>query len=192
MDERTYRNEPVPGSQEPVPGSQHDYQQTTQPQRALSPEEARQQQQQQAAQFQQQDQQQRMNWQAQQNAAADAQARRPGNTIMIGGQEVPYFPAPRGHASESLYRISARARQMEKDGAQVDLPDSAKPESVLNARVVPMPAGGIHALASLLWPDDVGNQDAFDAHIYDLLTLNRDIIRDDTSHPVNAMVRIPG
>lgn len=139
----------------------------------------------------QQGQQQQMNSAAQQQATQDANRRKPGQTIMVGGQEVPFYPAPRGHATETMYRLNQRAREQERTAAKVDLPASATPEALASARVAPMPAGGLHALAAQLYPDDVDNQDAMDGHVFDLLTLNRDTLRDDTSHIVGQIVRVP-
>lgn len=187
MDERTRNsleennrndaNRPVQGSREPVTGSQEPVS-TYGDRRSTN------------SNMQQQTQQQNMNSQAQQQAAQRQQRQQP--TIKVNGQDVPYFAAPRGHASESLYRLNARAREQERTSAQVDLPSSATNEALLGARVMPMPAGGIHALVSSLYPDDLENNDAMDQHVQDILNLNRDTLRDDTSHPVNAMIRVPG
>jgi len=55
-----------------------------------------------------------------------------------------------------------------------------------------MPAGGIQGLVHMLFPDDIDNQDAFDGHVFDIMHLNRDTLRDDTSSSVGQMVRVPG
>lgn len=137
----------------------------------------------------QQAEQQRMNAQAQQQAAS-----RPGQRTIRDsqGNDIPFFPAPAGHASDSMTRNAQRAREQERTQAKVDVPGSATPEAVAGARVTSMPPGGLQALALLLFPDDVDDQEAMDNHMQDLLNLNRDTLRDDTSHMAGQVVRIPG
>lgn len=127
------------------------------------------------------------------NASAQRQAATRSNNpkINVNGQEVDFYPAPVGHASGSMMRLAQRARESERTNAGGDMPSAAKQETFNNARVVPMPAGGIQQLATNLYPDDVNNQEAMDNHVFDLLTLNRDVLRDDTSHLVGQVVRIP-
>ena len=105
-------------------------------------------------------------------------------------RQMPGYLPPR-EASASVTRLQAKARQDELNNTKVDMLESAKPVALHESHFVPMPAGGIATLAELTWPDDFGNQDAMDRHIQDLLVLNRDIIRDDTSHPVGVFVRVP-
>ena len=141
-------------------------------------------------------QQQDMNAQQQQQAAEQtkqSRAQKPGPTIKVNGQEVPFYAEPRSHSSTHVSRLAVRAQSMAKDAnAKHQLPEAATPEAVAKSRHVPMPAGGLSALADSLWPDDVDNQDAMDQHLFDLMTLNRDTLRDDTSHSVGQMVRVPG
>lgn len=141
----------------------------------------------------QQAEQQQMNSEAQRQAATQRQNRPQGQTIKDAqGNEIPFFPAPIGHASNHMTRNAQRAREQERTAAKVDLPDSAKPEALANARVTVMPAGGLLALAEQLFPDDLDNQDAMDGHLQDLLNLNRDSLRDDTAYFPGQVVRIPG
>lgn len=140
--------------------------------------------------------QQQMNSEAQQQAAVST---RPAMFTAAGaplkdaqGNEVPFFPAPRGHAADNLTRLNQRAREQERTQAKVDLPASATHEALQGAKFAPMPAGGLHALASQLFPDDVNDQEAMDNHIFDLLTLNRDTLRDESAFTAGQNVRIPG
>ena len=129
----------------------------------------------------------------QQRMNAQAQQRRPGQTMKDSqGNDIPFFPAPAGHASAHMTRLSQRAREQERTQAKVDLPGSATPEALASAKVAAMPPGGLLALASILFPDDVDDQEAMDNHMQDLLNLNRDTLRDDTSHMAGQVVRIPG
>jgi hypothetical protein len=179
MDDRSLANTPVSGSQTPVPGSQNPVSQPGYYQSTNS------------GQDQQADQQQ-MNTQAQAQAATPVQSRPTNQTIMVGGKEVPYYPAWPGHASSTMTRLAQRAREQERTQANVEMPMSATFDGLLNARLMPMPSGGVHALAHQLYPDDVEDQEKMDNHIYDIMTLNRDTLRDDTSYPANAVVRVPG
>ena len=107
------------------------------------------------------------------------------------GEDVPFYPASVGHASDSLSRLAVKAQLQARGKEEVNgLPDSAQPNED-TVRYVPMPAGGLHALISQLWPSDLLNQDAFDMHLFDLLTMNRDNLRDDTSYRVGQLVRVP-
>lgn len=107
------------------------------------------------------------------------------------GNDVPFYPAPRSHATDSITRLAARGVEQSKKREDPGLPDSATPEAKASAKWVPLPAGGIAALADSLWPGDSEDQDAMDNHIFDLMLLNNDLIRNDTSHTVGQMVRIP-
>lgn len=149
--------------------------------------------------------QQQMNYQAQQGqlpqqqpeqqrnmGTATSPARPPVRTLKIGDQEIPYYPAPVGHATTSVTRLGQRARKQEREQANPGIPAVAQQDAVANARYVPMPAGGMQALAELLHPDDINDQEKMDNHIFDLLTLNRGIVTNDTMHTVGQMVRVPG
>ena len=177
MDQRNYdlANQPVPGSREQVPYGQpaNEYGNV---QRTDSGVE-------------QQSQQQQMNYQAQQQAAQRPQRERP--TIQVGGKNVPFYAAPRGHASDAVTRLAIRAREQERKQEDPGIPAAATDDALASARWVPIPPGGLHALASTLFPDDIDKQDAFDAHLFDLMTLNRDILRNDTDHTVGQFVRVP-
>lgn len=107
------------------------------------------------------------------------------------GNDVPFYAAPRSHATESITRLSARGQEQFRKREDPGLPDSATPEAKASAKWVPLPAGGIAALADTLFPDDLEDQDAMDTHILDLMLLNNDLIRNDTSHTVGQMVRVP-
>ena len=72
----------------------------------------------------------------------------------------------------------------------IPIPAAAQIGPLTEAQFVPMPTGGIRALAIQLWPDDRNNPDAFNQHVADLLMMNRDMVRDEYAHPVNAWVRI--
>lgn len=136
--------------------------------------------------------QQKMNTKAQQDAATGS-SRRPGQKTVkdINGNDIPFYEAPVGHASGAMTRLSLRAREQDRTQAKVDLPDSATPEAFANARPMVMPAGGLEALARLLFPGDIDDQDAMDQHLQDLLNLNRDTLRDDTSYTSGQIVRVP-
>lgn len=97
---------------------------------------------------------------------------------------------PPSHAADSLTRINVNARKMEYDMAKVDLPAAAEHVSVLDAHYVDMPPGGLATLAEHLYLDDFANKDAMAGHVHDLLMMNRDRLRDDTSHPVGVRVRV--
>lgn len=130
------------------------------------------------------------------NTQASQQSRQPvkkleGPTIRVNGEDVPFYGAPRAHSSESISRLAVRAREQSKSQEPFQLPMSATPEGLAATKFVPMPAGGLSALADTLFPDDINNQDAMDEHLFDLLTLNRDTLRDDTSYIVGQMVRVP-
>jgi hypothetical protein len=105
-------------------------------------------------------------------------------------RQMPGYLPPQD-AAGAMTRLQAKARQDELKNAKMDLPSTAKPVALHESHFVPMPAGGIATLAELTWPDDFGNQELMDMHIKDLLILNRDIIRDDTSHSAGALVRVP-
>jgi hypothetical protein len=57
--------------------------------------------------------------------------------------------------------------------------------------LVQMPALGLYGLAQELYPEDRGDQTKMRLHIEDLFQLNTDRLRDDVSHTVGQMVRIP-
>lgn len=109
----------------------------------------------------------------------------------------PSTPAPRSYASEEVTFLAQRASQMSKDIAAKKMDDPGIPDAartdvgLADAKFVPLPAGGIAALADHLYPGDRGNIEAMAGHVFDLLTLNRDIVRDDTSSTVGTIVRIP-
>ena len=107
------------------------------------------------------------------------------------GNDVPFYAAPRSHATDSITRLTARGVEQSKKREDPGIPDSATPEAKAKASWVPLPAGGIAALADSLWPEDVNDQEAMDTHIFDLMLLNNDLIRNDTSHTVGQMVRVP-
>lgn len=97
---------------------------------------------------------------------------------------------PPSHAASHLTRIHVNARQQEREGANPGIPDSARPIDPTQARYVPMPPGGLAALAEELFPEDYGNHEKMAGHLHDLLIMNRATLRDDTSHQVGALVRI--
>ncbi len=108
------------------------------------------------------------------------------------GEDVPFYPASVGHASDSVSRLAVKAQAQAKnreDGGGI--PDAAQPLDESKIRYMPMPAGGLHALISQMWPSDLLNQEAFDQHVFDLMTMNRDNLRDDTSYRVGQLVRVP-
>lgn len=177
-DERSYNpNNPVQGSRDPISVSGD--------RRATNSGES--------SQFEQQ----RMNSEAQYAAAINHQGynQQPqvnkGRTIVIGGREIPFTPAPVGHAAGALTRLAQKAREQERTNAIVDLHPAATPDALANARYVLMPAGGIQALAEQTWPNDLDNRDAMDDHVHTLLILNRDTLVDDTAYSVNQLVRVP-
>jgi hypothetical protein len=107
-------------------------------------------------------------------------------------QTIDFYPAPRHHASASVTRNAQKATAMTKSADKHVLPDSAKEDAFTNTRFVPVPSGGIAALADSMWPDDLEDDDKMDDHIFTLMTLNRDIIRDDTSVPgPHTLIRVP-
>jgi len=98
---------------------------------------------------------------------------------------------PNSDASGATTRNAQYAQYQVRNNKPDDMPDSAKPiEDITSAVYVPMPSGGIAALAENLFPDDFRNQDAMDRHIYDLMTMNRDRLRDDSGYTVGTQVRI--
>lgn len=58
------------------------------------------------------------------------------------------------------------------------------------AQFVPMPAGGLRALAGELFPADRDNPDAMKQHVSDLLVLNAATLRNEDSYTVGTQVRI--
>lgn len=55
---------------------------------------------------------------------------------------------------------------------------------------VPMPAGGLRALAAQLFPDDRDHPEQMKQHLTDLLVLNSDSLRNEDSYTVGQQVRI--
>lgn len=108
------------------------------------------------------------------------------------GNDIPFFAAPRSHSSDALSRLAVRAREQSRKNENPGIPTAATPEALASAKYMPMPAGGLSAVVDSLFPQDRDNQDAMDGHLFDLLLLNRDTLRDDTSFTVGQMVRIPG
>jgi hypothetical protein len=107
-------------------------------------------------------------------------------------ETVNYFPAPRHHATHSVTRNAVKASAMARSSDKHQLPSSATQEALSSATWSPVPSGGIASLADSLFPEDVEDDDAMDQHVYDILTMNRDIIRDDTSLPnAQTLVRVP-
>lgn len=137
--------------------------------------------------------QQDMNYQAQVQASDQQKrptAERP--TILVNGREVPFFEAPAGQNTDAVTRLAQRARRQERERQQVDMPLGAQEETFAKARFVPMPPGGVSALVETLYFDEKDDQEAMDNHLHDILLLNRDTLRDETSYQVGQMVRIPG
>lgn len=132
--------------------------------------------------------QQDMNSQAQQQSASNPVQQK---MIRVGNQDVPYFPAPSGDASDSITRNAQRAAQQTRLRPEdvPPMPESAKPEAALSARMVTMPGGGLQQLVDTYFPTD--NPDERDAKIQDILNLNRDTLRNDAAHIPGQMVRIP-
>jgi len=108
-----------------------------------------------------------------------------------GIDRVEYHPAPRHNASDSMTRLSIRAREHATSKEKHELPSSARDNAFNNTSWQPL-GSGLASLADNRWPEDVNDVEAMDMHIYDLLTLNRDIIRTDNDIPSpSTLVRVP-
>ncbi|SRR5581483_11636197 len=70
--------------------------------------------------------------------------------------------------------------------------DSEQPTThrYTGAQYVPMPPGGLRALAGELFPDDRDNPEAMNQHVSDLLMLNQDTLRTEESYTAGQQVRI--
>lgn len=100
-------------------------------------------------------------------------------------------PAPRYSAAASFTWMQQKQQQQLKDRIDPGIPDAARPVALENASFVPLPAGGLAALADSLFPGDKDNEEAMHEHVIDLFIRNRDILRDGESSTVGTMVRIP-
>jgi hypothetical protein len=117
----------------------------------------------------------------------------PYTTKDSAGNEVPWYPAPAGHASQHMTAIGARGQDMFAKGSRGEdpgLPDAVKPVSALDQKFVPVPAGGIMQLAEDLYPGDVKDAQAMQQHVFDLFLMNRDRIRTDTDYNPGLLVRV--
>jgi hypothetical protein len=88
---------------------------------------------------------------------------------------------------------AARARQAERGRATddaIDLTPQAEPVDYSSAVYVDMPAGGLHSLVESLYPDEYSDSEAQSTRLAELLTMNRDTLRNDTSYTVGQRVRI--
>jgi hypothetical protein len=128
------------------------------------------------------------------NPGPPAQKQRPKSltTKDQNGNEIPFTPAPRSHATESMAFLGARGQEQFRKRENPGIPQASTPEAKASAKWQPMPAGGIAALADSLFPEDRDNPEAMHEHVFDLMLLNNDLIRDDTSHSVGQQVRVPG
>lgn len=71
-----------------------------------------------------------------------------------------------------------------------DEQDQSTQHRYTGAQYVPMPAGGLRALAGELFPDDRDNPEAMNQHVSDLLVLNSDTLRNEDSFTAGQLVRI--
>lgn len=126
-----------------------------------------------------------------QQSSQDQQSQAQPGKQQSQAQQPQDTPAPRYSAAESVTRLQQRQQQQAKDKNDPGLPGAAQPVNIADAKFVPLPAGGVAALADSLYPDDKDNQDAMDQHVFDILVANRDVIRDDVGSTVGTMVRIP-
>ena len=109
-----------------------------------------------------------------------------------GLEDVSYYPAPRHDASASVTRLHAKGRDQQLHKTKItDIPDSATPEAKATSNWRPMPAGGLTAVIDEMWPEDADNEEAFDQHLQDLMLLNNDILRNESSHMVGQHIRVP-
>jgi hypothetical protein len=121
----------------------------------------------------------------------DQQAQQPPQPAKQQTVEPIDTPAPRYEAGASITWYQQRQLQQAKDKVDPGVPDSARPIAATDAKWVLLPAGGIAALADSLFPADKGDAEAMHQHVFDLMMMNRDVVRDDTSSTVGTMVRIP-
>jgi hypothetical protein len=104
-------------------------------------------------------------------------------------ERVEFHPAPRHHATESVTRLAQRAREQSKSSDKHALPKAASGDMAFEWQPI---GSGLASLADTKWPEHVDNEEEMDNHIYDLLTLNRDIVRTDTDIPSpHTLVRVP-
>ena len=106
------------------------------------------------------------------------------------GNDIPWYPAPAGHASQHMTAIAARGQEMFNKREDPGLPDALAPVSPVDQKFVPMPNGGVMQLAEDLFPGDVRDNDAMRQHVFDLMLMNRDRLRTDTDYVVGQQVRI--
>lgn len=78
----------------------------------------------------------------------------------------------------------------ENDAPESTDQEEATPHKYTGAQYVPMPPGGLRALAAELYPDDRDTPDAMKQHVADLLQLNADALRTEESYTVGTQVRI--
>jgi hypothetical protein len=104
-------------------------------------------------------------------------------------EQVEYHPAPRHHATESVTRLNQRAREQSKSSDKHVMPKAASGDMPFEWQPI---GSGLASLADTKWPEHTDDEERMDNHIYDLLTLNRDIVRTDTDIPSpNTLVRVP-
>jgi len=104
-------------------------------------------------------------------------------------ERVEYHPAPRHHATESVTRLNQRATLQARSSDKHALPKAASGDMPFEWQPI---GSGLASLADNKWPDHTDDEEKMDNHIYDLLTLNRDIVRNDTDIPSpNTLVRVP-
>jgi hypothetical protein len=104
-------------------------------------------------------------------------------------ERVEFHPAPRHHATESVTRLNQRAREQSKSSDRHTMPESASGDMPFEWQPI---GSGLASLADTKWPEHTDDEEKMDNHIYDLLTLNRDIVRTDTDIPSpNTLVRVP-
>lgn len=77
--------------------------------------------------------------------------------------------------------------EKQQDASASIVPAASGPVAV---QYRPMPSGGLQRLALDLYPDDADDADKMRSHVGDLLDLNRDSLRDDTTYRANQLVRI--
>jgi len=98
------------------------------------------------------------------------------------------------HAASALTWLGQEAARRSRDtrGTTFDhaVPLAATAPDVRRAVYAPIPAGGIASLVHTLWPDDSQDDEKVAGHIGDILMMNRDVIRDDTTSTVGTHVRI--
>lgn len=70
------------------------------------------------------------------------------------------------------------------------IPEGAQLGAITEAQYLPLPTGGMRALAIQLYPDDRQDTEKMQQHVQALFLMNRDVVRDVDSHQVGAFVRV--